>query len=153
MIYRRIITPDEILWQIFVKPFRPIVWFIQRGVRGYSDRDTWNLSYYLAFIMKGSLKTLASSLHGSPCRWIPNPNQDMKDGNPYNCDNCTCFEEWQTELQLYARKFQLMYDQSIEDEGELDEPIEKGFAAMKRQEKNDREAMDWLAKKHGWLWD
>jgi len=41
-------------------------WFIQRGKRGYSDRDVWNLSYYISNILENSIKKLKRECHGFP---------------------------------------------------------------------------------------
>jgi hypothetical protein len=35
-----------------------IKYFIQRGMRGYSDRDTWSIDYYLSSWMPGALKQM-----------------------------------------------------------------------------------------------
>ncbi len=44
-----------------------IKWFIQRGKRGYSDRDLWDLQHYITGVMINSLKDLKGQLHGYPC--------------------------------------------------------------------------------------
>ena len=47
--------------------YRAIKWFIQRGKRGYSDSDVWNLEYHIAKVMIGALKDLKKQVHGVPC--------------------------------------------------------------------------------------
>ncbi|MCK9320284.1 hypothetical protein [Methanoculleus sp.] len=44
--------------------FEEIKYFIQRGKRGYSDRDTWDISEYLGEIMPELLRSLK---RGSGC--------------------------------------------------------------------------------------
>jgi len=42
-------------------------WFIQRGYRGYSDRDAWSIDYYLCSWMPAALTTLKKRKIGHPC--------------------------------------------------------------------------------------
>jgi len=41
-------------------------WFVQRGRRGYSDRDTWSIDWYLCTWMPEALKTLKRRRIGHP---------------------------------------------------------------------------------------
>lgn len=41
-------------------------WFIQRGRRGYSDRDVWSLDWYLLSWMPQALEQLKRTKHGHP---------------------------------------------------------------------------------------
>ena len=41
-------------------------WFIQRGCRGYSDSDAWNLGYYVASWMPDALDELINAKNGHP---------------------------------------------------------------------------------------
>jgi hypothetical protein len=41
-------------------------WFIQRGYRGYSDRDTWSIDWYLCEWMPAALATLKKRKIGHP---------------------------------------------------------------------------------------
>lgn len=41
-------------------------WFIQRGMRGYSDRDTWSIDGYLCSWMPQALTTLRKRRIGHP---------------------------------------------------------------------------------------
>jgi hypothetical protein len=43
-----------------------VKWFIQRGQRGYSDRDIWNLESYLSGWLPSALKVLETSRYGYP---------------------------------------------------------------------------------------
>lgn len=45
---------------------REIKYFIQRGRRGYSDRDTWSFDHYLARVISGGTRHLAKHLSGYP---------------------------------------------------------------------------------------
>lgn len=55
--------------------------FIQRGRRGYGDRDLWDLFSYHTRVMSGALKQFRSQLHGYPAdmasdeEWIDKINQ------------------------------------------------------------------------------
>ncbi len=46
-------------------------YFIQRGKRGYSDRDVWSIDYYLAHWMPEALKQLERTKHGTPIGMTP----------------------------------------------------------------------------------
>jgi hypothetical protein len=46
--------------------YRPIKWFIQRGKRGWSNSDVWNLHYYLAEIIPEMLRRLQKNHCGYP---------------------------------------------------------------------------------------
>ena len=43
---------------------REIKTFIQRGIRGYGDSDTWSLEYYLANTIEHSVKHLKENING-----------------------------------------------------------------------------------------
>lgn len=45
---------------------REIKYFCQRGKRGYSDRDTWGLDFYLAEVISNSIAHLQKYNHGYP---------------------------------------------------------------------------------------
>lgn len=51
-----------------------VKWFIQRGRRGYADRDVWSIDWYLCNWMPQALADLKRTTHGypvglSPKRW------------------------------------------------------------------------------------
>ncbi len=48
------------------RPWRAVKWFVQRGRRGWSDRDVWNFDHYLASVIVGGLKQLEEHRHGYP---------------------------------------------------------------------------------------
>ena len=43
-----------------------ILWFIQRGRRGYSDRDIWNFQWYLAWIISNGVNQLKEEKNSCP---------------------------------------------------------------------------------------
>jgi hypothetical protein len=43
-----------------------VKWFIQRGYRGYSDRDVWSIDWYLCSWMPQALEQLKRTTHGHP---------------------------------------------------------------------------------------
>ena len=45
--------------------------FIQRGYRGYADRDIWSLDYYLSGWMPAALERLRRTKHGTPIGMTP----------------------------------------------------------------------------------
>ena len=46
--------------------FREIKWFYQRGTRGYSEKDTWSIDWYILKIMIPMLQNLRDTHHGVP---------------------------------------------------------------------------------------
>ena len=46
--------------------YREVKWFIQRGRRGYSDSDVWDLGCYVSGVMSQALRDLADTHHGCP---------------------------------------------------------------------------------------
>jgi hypothetical protein len=62
-IYRLPTLPKDI--------YREIYWFIQRGKRGYSDRDIWGFNTYLSNVIVEGLKQLKEERHGYPLGLTP----------------------------------------------------------------------------------
>ena len=84
-------------WRIYhkIKDFpSEIKYFIQRGRRGYSDRDLWSYDFFLASIIGNGLKQLAETTHGWP---------DSK---------FETFEEWEAELNKIGDAFLDYIDES-----------------------------------------
>lgn len=46
--------------------WRAVKWFVQRGRRGWSDRDLWSLDSYLAEWLPDALRALKERKHGVP---------------------------------------------------------------------------------------
>ena len=62
----------RLIWRERLEPINPfeygrrVKWFLQRGKRGYSDRDLWGFDYYLCEIMPKALRQLNDIRHGYP---------------------------------------------------------------------------------------
>ena len=87
-------------------------WFIQRGRRGYSDRDAWGICEFLAEILPPMLERL-------------------KTGDGY-CGSCESEEEWNGKLDIMIAGFEaglrtsnLDYDYDHEEPEQLIEMIKK----------------------------
>jgi len=52
-------------------------WFIQRGIRGYSDRDVWGFDIYLSEVITKGLKDLKNQVHGVPCEFVSKDGVDV----------------------------------------------------------------------------
>jgi hypothetical protein len=76
---------------------RKIKWFIQRGRRGYSDSDVWNLFSYLLEVLVPALEDLQRIKHGCP---TVNENEDVEDA----------FKRWTEELQVMIDGFKAAQD-------------------------------------------
>jgi hypothetical protein len=58
-------NPKGLWYNICFVP-KAIKYFIQRGIRGYSDQDVWNLDMHLARVMHGSITKLQANKNGCP---------------------------------------------------------------------------------------
>lgn len=91
---------ENILWRIerwleIPKDIqREIKYFIQRGRRGYSDRDTWGFDHYLAEIISGGTKHLSKHLSGYPS------SPFSKEKYPFNST-----KEWKAFLLKISKGF------------------------------------------------
>jgi hypothetical protein len=113
-----------------------IKWFIQRGVRGYSDRDVWNLDTYIFKILSKGLIRLADTTHGHPCpypRDVHPPAQSTK---------CMCEYRWDSDLREYAALFY-----------KLAEDLFEGDDWVKEEEAAHQKAMEWMKENFSSLWD
>jgi len=62
--------------------------FVQRGRRGYADRDVWGFDYYLSTVISKGIDKLIKDVHGYPC--------DLKN-----------IEEWESILRKIRKVFKL----------------------------------------------
>ena len=86
-------------WEIVEDYYREAKWFIQRGSRGYADRDVWSVDYYLTSFMGKALRQLADQVHGTPIIDTGRPFTDLND-----CDSLT-MEEWKATILYIAESF------------------------------------------------
>ena len=56
-----------IMWEKPGYIYREIIWFIQRGKRGYADCDVWDFDSYLSDVIKNGIKQLKEHHHGHSC--------------------------------------------------------------------------------------
>lgn len=73
---------------------RNIKYFYQRGTRGFSDADTWNLSHYYANVIANSLEHMRDHSTGYPA---------LKEWDELTPDQR--YEQWQRELTMIAEGF------------------------------------------------
>lgn len=69
----------------FVQHYREIKYFFQRGIRGWSDRDTWCFCSYIARVNKEAITHLKTHRSGWPCGMFeftefrnPTPEEDKQ---------------------------------------------------------------------------
>ena len=63
---KRIYYPLWRKWRWFKNIPRELLWFIQRGKRGYADCDVWSLDGYLCSWLPSALRKLKKISHGYP---------------------------------------------------------------------------------------
>ena len=81
--------------------YRNTKWFIQRGKRGYSDRDIWGFHYYLSELIHNGMKELKKQVHGVPGGLA----EKFKDKNdPDSID--IAMKEWERILDEIAWTFE-----------------------------------------------
>jgi len=78
--------------------FREIKYFIQRGRRGWSDRDAWDADHYLNDIIPGMVRKIAKNGFGCP--------DDLYDKT---CVNNEC-HKWAEVLEEIAQGFEAARD-------------------------------------------
>jgi hypothetical protein len=66
--YRHVVTH---FWIIPGEAYRRVKWFVQRGWRGYSDRDTWSIDWFLMRILPNMIDELRKNTHGCPVDLTP----------------------------------------------------------------------------------
>lgn len=57
-------NPHKVLTELPRYYYKRVLWFCQRGLRGYSEFDVWNLGHYL-------------------CRWMPDALAELQKGHGY----------------------------------------------------------------------
>lgn len=118
-------------WLVAMNWARRMKWFFQRGWRGYSDCDNWNIRSYLNSWMPMALQNL---------RWA-------KYGYPVGL-KCRC--EWEMILNKMQRGFEANKKM---DELDFDFKTEKGMKEFKRLKRESREGLKLFAKHFHSLWD
>lgn len=101
------------LWGTLSNPFeaciyyyyRQVKWFIQRGKRGYSDNDSWDLSGYLNDWMPKAIRSLKSE-YGYPvqvyCEMFPDDDWTVMD----QVHSALAHTQWHTILEKIAQGFE-----------------------------------------------
>jgi len=118
-----------------MKFLRPIKWFIQRGRRGYSDRDLWNLDSTIKLFLRNTIRDF------------------QKLGNSYPSD-FKSYEDWQKVL----KEMENLFTEATKDVGFITD--EKGAWDQKlyakqsgRKKEMQNKAFDLLKKWCDGLWD
>lgn len=67
---RNIVYPYHRVLQFIKDIPREVKWFIQRGKRGWSERDVWSVDSYLNKVIPEMLVELAKTTHGVPSKYM-----------------------------------------------------------------------------------
>ena len=129
------------LWELPFSCFHGSKRFIQRGLRGWADRDVWDLGNYLEGILAGALGRLAETANGHPC--ITGLELSDEEAQKLRCRGgqgppCHCSHLWFVELYRNAELFNRLHRDEF---WKLEEEIEVR-----------EEALTWLKKRWGRLW-
>lgn len=95
----------------------------QRIIKGYCDKDLWNIDYWFMGIMPNMLRQFKETRHGSPSSL----GEDYVNEDGIRC-NDSCHEEWDkildemiflfSEMNEYAYKKKIIYENGHEKEQE-----------------------------------
>lgn len=118
-----LIRPDKYVRDLY----HEAKYFLQRGYRGYSDRDVWSVDWFLTGIMPKMLRQLKKTTHGAPVG--------------------VGFKHWQNKLEKMAETFEMA--RRIED---YDFDIKDKYAARRLQREFERRMQDFV-KYFFSLWD
>lgn len=80
-------------------------WFIQRGIRGYSDRDVWGFDCYLMTVIKEGLLKLQKNKQGYPMLVIEDSDPIDEHGNLTEEGDKLASERWNKVLQVMINTF------------------------------------------------
>lgn len=140
----------------FIKdiPYK-IKWFIQRGKRGYSDCDIFDMSYWFIQVIVPMLKQLKETKHGYPCdmtekEWDNQLDKMIKCFIEMSEDGCSMKNEYENKLFENIE----WNEEETEEHKELrEEWLNREEEIWNYREKMKKEAFD-LFSKHFWnLWD
>jgi hypothetical protein len=98
--------------------YRDIRWFIQRGRRGWSDRDTWSLDHYLSSWMPEALRHLKETKQGVPSSMFK-PEDCGEEGNPTDIGLQQAQDRWNAIIDKMIAAFEAhrrIQDGMYEDE-------------------------------------
>lgn len=119
--------------EFFMDCYRAAKWFIQRGRRGYSDRDVWGWCHYMAEINLAAMHRLAKHKIGHPIGMT--------------------MPGWRSRLLKMADGFQAFMDEE-EDCTSYKKLSRKKFLALVKSRQRRTEVGLKLWSKHFWnLWD
>lgn len=123
---------------------RRILWFFQRGFRGYGDNDTWDFDVYLAEVISKGLKQLKKYHHGCPSE-IYDKYRKRKDLTQKQKDKLAV-KEWHTCMDIIIRGFEIvpeLFEEKVFKNKKLKEGLEYEF----------ERGMDYFKKYYFNLWD
>lgn len=96
-----------------------IKWFIQRGRRGWSDRDVWSLDHYLTSWLPAALRKLKADKHGVPSAMFRDEDGLAEDGNPTEEAFAKAKARWDSTIDSMIKGFEAearIADLTYEDE-------------------------------------
>lgn len=136
---RRLPTPRD--------EWRAVKWFIQRGRRGWSDRDSWSMYNYVGPVLADMLKDLREKGHGYRCVHPGKRGEHMLSAS----DECGPEDWW---AMLRRIEFGLRYYEYVYD-GDCDEHY--GFDRWRAKMESAQEvivmAFADLGEYWGGMWD
>lgn len=124
-------------WEFFIDLYKEIRDFIQRGLYGYGEAQTWGINWYIATILPEMLREMASFHCGHPVEFVDDPEDTDRWGEilieiAEGFEAYTTWEDRAFEEDLSKEDFQKAYDD---------------------MEKKLNNSLDLMKKWYGNLWD
>ena len=140
------------LFQDYLNPkdwYKEVKYFIQRGIRGYSDRDLWSYDWHLSKVIRDGLRDLAKNTHGHPCNFKTQKSWEKKLNEIANSFNFHI----NGEDDIIHNKFtELRKDKSLTKE-QKEKEYKKVCKKYEKLSEKNREKMKEFVEYFGNFWD
>ena len=133
--------------------FRMFKWAKQRIVRGYADRDWWDMDVWFLAVIPSMLRDFAKKGNSYPYEF-----ETLKQWADYLNSIADKLESTTVEASNSRNKYWASYHNNILDEHEFDEKVRILYwnnykEIQKENEENRKEAFDMMCKHFEDLWD
>lgn len=116
-------------------------WFYQRGVKGYDERATWDVGYFLGTNIPRILSEVKGSSYGIPFEFFPK-NSISKSGDVSDKDTELAARDYDATIALIKWGFEEM--EKLRDAPVLAKHNGIGLEEFNRRQKDAKEAMKLL---------
>lgn len=148
-------SPHKSLPEVIRSKRQAVKHFWQRGRRGYSDGDVWDMSYYLSRILPEMVKALRENLHSHPMNILDDglsltEFDDKAKADPTYSDRC--HEAWK-DILLKIETGLRVFDENDKMVSADFDSYEDYWAAIQANNAKFQEAWALMGKHFESLWD